>query len=283
MSCSTGQNKVAQIAAKNGISPTGSKNGYVTGSTSQVATFASSGEQKPAGPKRTAKEKAAATGKKPSTTKKGSTANKKSATKPKQKRAVEQSQSAASNPGKTPGAQASFFETYQAEVQDSEPLLTQRQIKVSNEFTPDELQTISVQLRLGTAAAARHIRELESGTRRGIGYSDPRLLDWARLDQQNFQFLIDQVAKARRNGGYIDTSSLKQDELFDLWEFSKFEADRAHRNIDHLFSGGSHLKGPTAEYTAKQHKLDARFYTFLADRLEPMITPEMVAEYYVGL
>ena len=140
-----------------------------------------------------------------------------------------------------------------------------------------------MQLRLGAAAVSRQIRELGSGANRGLGHSDPRPLDWAKLDQRNFQFLADQVARARRGGGYIDTSSLKKEALFDLWEFSKFEADRAHRNIDHLFSGGSHLRGPTAEYLAERHKLDARFYTFLAHQIEPMITPEMVEAYYVGL
>ena len=65
----------------------------------------------------------------------------------------------------------------------------------------------------------------------------------------------------------------------DLWEFSRFEADRALRNIDHLQSGLSHLKGPTADYLAERHRLEARFYTFLAGQLEPLVTPEMQEKY----
>jgi hypothetical protein len=270
MSCSTSQNKTAQTAAVNAISETGSKNGYVAGSTSQVAPFAAPGQQKAAGKRRTVKRKAASA-KKESVPKEDSTAKKKPV----------KSEPPASLPEKKPGAQASFFETYSAGVRESLP--NQRQVKLANDFTPEELQTISVQLRLGAAAASRQVRELSGGASRGIGHSDPRPLDWAKLDQRNFQFLAGQVARARRGGGYIDTSSLKKEALFDLWEFSKFEADRAHRNIDHLFSGGSHLRGPTAEYLAERHKLDARFYTFLAHQIEPMITPEMVEAYYVGL
>lgn len=276
MSCSTSQNKAAQTAAVNAISETGSKNGYVAGSTSQVAPFAAPGQQKAAG-KRRKKQKVTTTeqrqtgAKKESVLKKDSTAKKK----------LVKSEPPASPPGKKPGAQASFFETYPAGVRESLP--NQRQIKLAHDFTPEELQTISVQLRLGAAAASRQVRELSGGASRGIGHSDPRPLDWAKSDQQNFQFLADQVTRARREEGTIETSSLTKEALFDLWEFSNFEADRAHRNIDHLFSGGSHLRGPTAEYLAERHKLDARFYTFLARQLEPMITPEMVEEYYVGL
>lgn len=282
MSCITGQNKVAQTAKKNGISPTSSKNGYGAGSSSQVAAFASPDKKKPAGSRRRAKQKSTTTEKKSSVAKKDSAA-KKQQIKSKQKPAAEQSQPVEPKMEKKPGAQVSFFETSQLGSCVSEPLPTQRQIKAGNEFTPDELQKLSIQLGLGAAAVSRHIRELNSGTQRGIGYNDPRPLDWAKLDRQNFQFLADQVARARRDRGYIDTSSLKKEELFDLWEFSNFEADRAHRNIDHLFSGSSHLKGPTAEYLAERHKLNARFYTFLARQLEPMITPEMYEKYYVGI
>jgi hypothetical protein len=281
MSCSTSQNKTAQTAAVNAISETGSKNGYVAGSTSQVAPFAAPGQQKAAGKRRTVKRKAVTTEQQPAGAKKESVQKEDSTAK---KKPVKSEQPAAS-PEKKPGAQASFFEIYPAGMRDLRPqgVPTQGQIKLANDFTPEELQTISVQLRLGAAAASRQIRELSGGAGRGIGHSDPRPLDWAKSDQRNFQFLAGQVTRARRDGGTIDTSSLKKEELFDLWEFSNFEADRAHRNIDHLFSGGSHLRGPTAEYLAELHKLDARFYTFLARQLEPMITPEMVEEYYAGL
>ena len=46
----------------------------------------------------------------------------------------------------------------------------------------------------------------------------------------------------------------------------------------HLHSGGSHLKGPTADYLTERHKLAARFYTFVAHQLEPLLTEEMYAD-----
>jgi hypothetical protein len=118
------------------------------------------------------------------------------------------------------------------------------------------------------------MRELNSGQSRGIGHSDPRPMDWAQSDQRQYQFLVEQLRRARRGNGYIDTSSLKKNDLVELWEFARFEADRAYRNIDHLTSGLSHLKGPTADYLAGGHKLEARFYSFLADQLEHIIPEE---------
>jgi len=131
-----------------------------------------------------------------------------------------------------------------------------------------------VKLHLGAAATGRHVSELNSGRTRGIGHSDPRPLDWARSDQQQYEFLIDQLRRARRGRGYIDLKSLKKEDLVEMWEFARFEADRAHRNIDHLTSGLSHLKGPTAGYLAAGHRLEARFYSFLAGRLETILPAE---------
>jgi hypothetical protein len=158
-------------------------------------------------------------------------------------------------------------------------LPTQHQIRIVDDFTSEELQRMSVQLALGGAAAARHLQELTSGSSRGIGHSDPRPADWTKADLQHFRFLSDQLAKARRGAGYLDTSTLRSNDLVDLWEFAKFEADRAQRNIDHLRSGISHLKGPTADYLAVGHQLEARFYTLLAGQLEPLISTEMIDRY----
>ena len=65
-------------------------------------------------------------------------------------------------------------------------------------------------------------------------------------------------------------------ELTDLWDFARFEADRAMCNIDHLQSGLSHLKGPTAAYLIERHRLEARFYSFVAGQVEKMIPPEKI-------
>ena len=135
---------------------------------------------------------------------------------------------------------------------------------------------MSVQLRLGAAAVSRQIRELNGSASRGIGHSDPRPLDWARSDRKNTEFLVNQLAEIRRGQGYLDTRTLSKAELVDLWDFARFEADRAMRNIDHLQAGLSHLKGPTAEYLTGRHQLEARFYSFLAGQVEPMIPSEKI-------
>jgi hypothetical protein len=185
-------------------------------------------------------------------------------------------------------AQVSFFTLAEAKPATArtkrpqlpaEPLPTQRQIRISGAFSDEELQTLSLQLRLGAAAVARRLRELNSGVSHGIGHSDPRPIDWARADQKNYQFLVAALDQARPGRGALDTGPLRNNELVDLWEFASFEADRAMRNIDHLTSGLSHLQGPTAEYLAGGHMLGARFYSFLADQLEPMLTPEMIDAY----
>ena len=135
---------------------------------------------------------------------------------------------------------------------------------------------MSVQLRLGAAAVSRQIRELNGGVSRGIGHSDPRPLDWARSDRKNYKFLVSQLDEARRDRGYLDTRALNKAELVDLCDFARYEADRALRNIDQLQFGLSHLKGPTTEYLVDRHRLEARFYSFLAGQLETMIPSEKI-------
>ena len=176
------------------------------------------------------------------------------------------------NSGQT---QASFFDHASNENKKAK-LPSRNQINLSGIFSDDELLQISTQLAFGGAAARRQIKLLSGGASRGIGHSDPRVRDWIEQDKNNFQFLSEQLARARqRKDGVIDLSSLKNGDRVDLWEFSRFEADRALRNIDHLQSGWSHLKGPTADYLTGKHKLEARFFGHIAEHLEPLITTAM--------
>ena len=170
--------------------------------------------------------------------------------------------------------QARFFEQTGPAGKKEKPPARNR-INLANVFSADELQQLSTQLLLGSAAARRQLKLLGSGASRGLGHSDPRVRDWVEQDRHNFRFLSEQVSQARRGQSEIDLSSLKNGERVDLWEFSKFEADRALRNIDHLQSGWSHLKGPTAAYLTGNHQLEARFFTHLAAQLEPTITTTM--------
>jgi hypothetical protein len=242
VSCQKNSNEAAQAARLSGISQDASRGGYAAASTGQVSFFA------------------------PVSGRGGSRKRRK------------RTKKAGKSNGR--GRQVSFFEQNRAHgVPKRSPvpakaLPNQRQIYITRAFTPEELDKVVVKLHLGAAATKRHVSELNGGRSRGIGHSDPRPLDWARSDQQQYDFLIDQLRRARRGHGYIDTRSLKKDELAELWEFARFEADRAHRNIDHLTSGLSHLKGPTAEYLAQGHRLEARFYNFLAEQLETIIPSE---------
>jgi hypothetical protein len=235
VSCSSASSLIGRVASRLGISRDSGKSGYTSGSTAQVSFF----DPQPAA------------------------------------RTIRKSPSNESRNG-----QVSFFDNNQivanperhrpkALVRPSE-LPTQRQIMLTNDFSPEELQTMSVQLRLGAAAVSRQIRELSDGASRGIGHSDPRPLDWARSDRKNYDFLVNQLDEAQRGRGYLDTGTLNKAALADLWDFARFEADRAMRNIDHLQSGWSHLKGPTAEYLTERHRLEARFYTFMARQMEAM-------------
>lgn len=250
MSCSSSSNLIGRVAGRLGISWLGSKSGYTSGSTAQVSFF----DPQPAA----------------KTTKKRSS----------KKSQARKTRSDSAN------GQISFFADNQVgtsqeqrrpkETTRQPPLPTQRQIKLTNDFSVEELQIMSVQLRLGAAAVSRQIRELNGGASRGIGHSDPRPLDWARSDRKNYEFLVNQLDEARRGRGYLDTKALNKAELVDLWGFARFEADRAMRNIDHLQSGLSHLKGPTAAYLTERHRLEARFYSFVAGQVEPMIPPEKI-------
>jgi hypothetical protein len=158
-------------------------------------------------------------------------------------------------------------------------LPTQRRIKLAGVFPDKELQSLSVQFRFDAAAARRHMRELGSGTSRGIGHSDPRPADWAKSDLKNYDFLVGQIGEVRRGQDYIDVSSLSRHDLVDLWDFSRHEADQALRFIDHLQVGGSHLKGETATYLTDKYRLKGRFCGYLSQQLEPMITTEMIDDY----
>lgn len=165
------------------------------------------------------------------------------------------------------------------ETTPARSLPSQGQINLTGQFSGEELQRLSLHLRLGAAALARHIRELNSRTPRGLGQRDPRPLDWAQLDQEQYRFLIDQMAEARRGRGYLDTGGLNTDQRMELWRFAGFEADRALRNIDYLATpgnsvrpiGGRETDSPTADYLSAGHKLDARFYTYLANQLETSV------------
>jgi hypothetical protein len=162
-------------------------------------------------------------------------------------------------------------------------LPTQRRVRLGQQFKPQELDKLSVQLRLGLAAATRHVRSLDSGNSRDIGHGDPRPSDWARLDVRQFEILTKQLAKARREDGIMDMSSLKRGELVELWEFSRFEADRALRNIDNLQTPGNGIGGASADYLVQNHKLEARFFTHLANQIEAIFPTENIqAEYPTG-
>ena len=174
-----------------------------------------------------------------------------------------------------PSVQASFF-AGQAEQTDWGVLPKESEVNLSNRFTQKELQQISIQLRLGAAAVERHLRQLRGKMPHSRDQRDPRPPDWARADRKEFRFLVDQLAEARRGRGALDLSSLKSKDIINLWEFSRYEADRSLRNIDHFSQPSGSISGPTAAYLADSHKLMAHFYTHLADHLEMMIPLETI-------
>lgn len=166
-------------------------------------------------------------------------------------------------------------------------VVTPRHISISGLFTEEELDTLTVELIFNQAATARQLREIASGTSRGVDFKDPRAVEHIRSDKKNYDFLIGAVRDAkygrgldRRGVGYIDTSSLADEALVDLHEFSRFETDRLARQIDHLAQSLSHIKGPTADYIIGKHRVEARFYNHLASQLEPLITTEMQDDYW---
>lgn len=251
MACESNATKSAQAAAKSGISKTAGKSSFVAGSTTKVSAFHSR--------KTNGKERI-----EPGLQKEG---NKKRARVSKKKTIAK----------KGKNAQSSFFAKKSAAAaadSDSKPLPTQWQVNVLGAFTPDELQAISIQFRFGAAAATRHVQMLGTGTSRGITHSDPRPLDWTRSDLEQYQFLINQLTGARRGRGYLDLSSLSKRQLVELWEFARFEQERANRNIDHLSTPLGPIQGPSAEYLIGKHKLEARFFNHLAAHLETLVPAE---------
>lgn len=238
MSCRASSERVQGAARKSGVSADAGQGAFAAGSSHQVGFFA-------------LQQKISAR----------ATATKKEPTRKKRR------------------AEAMTVKEQKTARQNSGSLPNQGQIKVAGHFSDEELQRLSLHLRLGAAALARHIRELNSGIPRGLGHRDPRPLDWAALDQEQYRFLIEQVSEARRGRGYLDMSGLKREQLVELWRFARFEADRAQRNIDHLAVPGNPVRpagsqetgSPTADYLTAGHKLEARFYTFLAGQIEIMV------------
>lgn len=283
MSCTSNQQAVEKAAIAAAISATASKNGYIAGVTpAAVVPLSPAPAVRPKGKrkqpnssprKRRRVKKAKGAGKtmarkeSPTTAeakKQGKVANKKQS--PAGDKSKKKDEPA---PKKT--KQRPFFAT--VDKVKSGP----RRIAVKDKFTPDELQALSVQLSYGGAAVSRALKETQDGVDLGVGHSDPRPMDWARQDQKHFQFILGQLARVRYRGQkHIDLSALNDDELVDLYEFSQFEAERHHRNIDHLTAGLSHLKGATTEYMVSRHTLQARFHSFMADQIEPFITLDML-------
>jgi len=265
VSCEKNPARAAKAAGQSGVSQANSKSGFLTGDTAQVSFFAEVEREQQTARRRRKRSRPAGRQAQVSFFKPRPASD-----------GVEKSTGSVSKPaparkGPAPASDGSEKPAEPA----TRSLPTSRQIKLAGTFTPAELDKLAVQLRLGAAATNRQVRTLNSDRSRGIGHSDPRPLDWARSDQKQYRFLTDQLRQARRGGGAIDTAGLKKKDVAALWQFARFEADRAHRNIDHLTAGLSHLKGPTAAYLTAGHKLEARFYTFLADQLESL-APEAV-------
>jgi hypothetical protein len=169
----------------------------------------------------------------------------------------------------------------------SQKLPGRRQINLAAAFKPREVEQLYVQLALGQAAARRHLQLSRENPGRDRRYRDPRPPDWASLDLEQYDFLTGQVRpiafrRNRKAAGYIDTSGLSPRQLSELWAFARFEADRAHRNIDHLQMPGNGIGPPTSDYLAGKHRLEARFYTFLAEQLETIMPPLTLVEAQVA-
>lgn len=267
MSCEQNPGRAAAAAAKSGIAKSSSRSGFIAGSTTAVG---------PALPQK--KERRSKPSQRDRRRLKNEPVGKKSGRRLRPRSKVEIR--------RRKGIQPSFFDLAgpatagdPVDRSEKEKLPTQRDIQLGPAFSPDELQTISLQLRFGAAAASRQLRELGSGRTRGVGHGDPRPLDWTELDRKQFQFLVDKLAEARRGSGCLDTSSLSKPELIELWEFCRFEADRASRNIDHLGVPGGPIGGPAAEYLIGNHKLEARFFNHVAGQIEAMApVQELAAE-----
>ncbi|MEM7344007.1 MAG: hypothetical protein AAF485_07175 [Chloroflexota bacterium] len=255
MSCATSQQTIAKTAGVGaGVSNLASKNGYTAGVT-PIATIPMEAGRVP-------------------TSRKVKRKKKKDGNAQKRKTVAKKKDTSIQN-GVTPKRtkQTPFFAT----AESKSAVTAQRRIAITDKFTQDELQALSVQLSYGAASVSRAIKEAKNRVDRGVGHSDPRPMDWAKQDQKAFRFLLNQLAQVRFRGkGYMDLSSLNNDEVVDLYEFAQFEAERHHRNIDHLTRGLSHLKEETADYMTRRHQLQAQFYTYLTDQMEPFITIDML-------
>ncbi len=283
MSCTSNEQAVEKAAVAAAISGIASKNGYIAGVTpAAVIPLSPAPAVRPEGKrkqphslpkKRRRVKKAKSSGRIMDRKESPATAKVKRQGKAAVKKKSPAGDMSKKKDGRAPKKtqQRSFFAT--ADKVKTGP----RRIAMSDKFTPDELQALSVQLSYGGAAVSRAFRETRDGVDLGVSHSDPRPMDWASQDQKHFQFILGQLARVRYRGQkYIDLSALKDDELVDLYEFSQFEAERHHRNIDHLTAKLSHLKGATAEYMVSRHTLQARFHSFMADQIEPFITLNML-------
>ena len=141
MSCSNASNLIARISGRlTGLPWLSSKSGFVSGSTAQVSFF---------DPQPAAKATASARSEQVTPIKKGQ---------------LEKSQTSQTRVVSSNG-QASFFDTSQTVGNQQQPdpvettgrqsLPTQRQIRLTKDFSAEELQSMSVQLRLGVAAITR--------------------------------------------------------------------------------------------------------------------------------
>ena len=275
MSCEKNSAKVCQTAAQVGVSKSGAKSSFVAGSTSQISFFTPEVALKNGKSQRKKSRQVPQSGKPPHKSPTGTS-----------KKLTQASGKLAKN---RKGSQKLFFDLNQekkpiaaparqkenlVKKEEGQKLPTHLQVEVSQGFTPEELQIISIQLRLGGAAASRHLREVGASIKRGIGHGDPRPQDWIEADHKNFGFLVQQLNEARRGQGYLDLSSLDKHRLLDLWEFCRFETDRANRNIDHLNVPGGGISGPTADYLINNHKLEARFFSHIAANIERIVPSE---------
>ncbi len=306
MSCSTNQRAATKSATAAGLSSLASKNSYTVGSSTPSPTSASIAgrpkkkrKQSAHNTKRQAKKKMvkaksnttdskkktsearpkAADGKKKAADRgvkpeKDSVKPEKGSVKP-EKGTIRPASEVKSKKVATKTKQTPFFAL--ASVKRTKPI--DRKVTVADKFTSDELSALFVQFHYGAAAVNRAIKENQQRVELGIGHSDPRPMDWARQDQKHFHFLIDQLSAVRTKGQkQLDLSSLADNDVVDLYEFNQFEAERHHRNIDHLTGKLSHLNGSSAEYMTRRHTLQANFHSYLADQIEPFITVDMLAK-----
>jgi len=272
MSCDKNPAKAGQAAARAGISQSGAKSGFTAGSTARVAFF------RPVDAAKNGNSRRKKPGQVPGSGKQGRTGKSKRLARASGKGAKtgQAGQKLFFDLDREKKPAAAALKPVKRHQEESQKLPSQWQVDLRQGFTPEELQLISIQLRLGGAAASRQLRELGAGIQRGVGHGDPRPQDWIQADHQQFEFLVQQLTEARRGRGWLDLSSLKKDRLIDLWEFCRFETARAHRNIDHLNVPGGGIAGPTADYLIGNYKLEARFFSHIAAHIERLAPVEML-------